>query len=190
MALIDTSLPSDYARAREGRRRSGQWAGLVIVVGIGITTGLKGGRVGIVVLIALASALILMLFAGRLRIAWSMRGGRARLSAQLPAGVARHAGQEIKSSLKDTAEFLGRVDLSPSQIIWTPSKIAGSRTGVSAIEWPTQTITGLRVVRILNPIIPMSLLYFRDPHGAEVHLWLRRPARYVARLLNNIGCSV
>ena len=187
--MIDTSLPSDYARARERRRRSGRWVGVVLVVGFGVSTGMKSGRVGVIVLTALVAALILVLLAARLRIVWSMRGTEPHLSAQLPAAVARRAGQQIKATLKDTTEFLGRVNLSRSQIIWTPSKASGNRSGASLIAWPTQGISDLRVVRIRNPIIPMSLLYFRDPQGAEVHLWVRRPAQYVTRVLSSIGCS-
>lgn len=186
--LRDTTLPSKYAQERERRRRSGQWIGLVILIGFGTSMGVKVGQIGIVIVVALVVSLILAVGAARWRIAMSMRSphGERRLPAQLPAAVPRHAGQKIKPALKDSAEFFGKLDLSSAEITWTPSKTSGTKTGIAMIAWPTHALSGLKIVHLRNPLVPMCLLYFRDRDGSEVHMWVRRPSQYIELLLNRL----
>ena len=175
------SSPSDYAVARERRRRNGRVVGLVLLVGFGASAILKAGYVAALVLAGFLAALVIAIAGIRIR---AIRRGdistdpssSAVFPAQLPVFVARSAGQQARPNLGETAELTGTICISPPTIQWLPSP-RSVRLGFDPISWDKSMLTKVGVFPSRGAV-PMSLVELRA-NGLVGEIWVRRPAGLV-----------
>jgi hypothetical protein len=88
----------------------------------------------------------------------------------LPGVLERNPG------LRDTAQLIGTVSLSPSGIRWDPSPRSERFAGPSTVTWDPSWVPYARRLRGLGGLVQLTLA---SPTGAPpVTLWLRRASAF------------
>lgn len=184
-----SNLPSEYAVARERRRRSLRRLGFVFVVGFGAAAYVRNGWVALAVVGGMVAVLLVTLVVARLFVMTHLDlsenpSDHATFPAQLPVWVVRRASQQVRSSLQDTAELAGKVSVSRLQVAWAPSR-RSARLGASTVTWSGVSGDAVSVIEV-GHLVPISLLHV--VHGGhEVDIWIRRPAAFPSQRLTDFG---
>lgn len=177
-------LPTEYARAREQRRRAQAWTfGAFVVVLDGAAT-LKAGIAALLVLPAVVVAFLTIATIARSRSA--SRVTRS-WSAQIPASLARAHGAALRGQMRATTELTGRLQVADDCLKWQPS--AGSaRLGATTLMWPLTALADASITPLWG-VVPMSLVHINDRSGAGADVWVRGSAAHIISVCQLAGTT-
>jgi hypothetical protein len=180
---------TEYAVARESRRRSRSLSSLAFVVVASAALAVGSGPWPVLVFLLALAVVWISAYAA---LTWrSTRAASARVAsgapaawaAHLPAGAAELSGMTFRREHKASMEMTGHLSLEPPGLVWRPRRNMQRALQIGPVSWGA----GEWTVRLTPVWGPADQGHFEliDSQGRIVDLWVYRQRSLAAALRSN-----